>query len=52
MRFESKIKIVLLYAVLMTLLGCYESERFAVFQDGIFRAQHTKFWYNYIRLPL
>lgn len=42
MRFESKIKIVLLYAVLMTLLACYESQQFTFFQDGIFRAQHTK----------
>lgn len=42
MRFESKIKIVLLQAVLMTLLGCCESQHFAFFQAGIFGAQHAK----------
>lgn len=43
MRFESKMKIMLLYAVLMTLLRCYESEQFAFIRDGICSAQHTKF---------
>lgn len=42
MRFESEIKIMLLQTVLMTLLGCYESQHFAFFQAGIFGAQHTK----------